>query len=234
MRLDRIRWCVSGVHGSVLQERLPVDLRQDLAAGIRAVRRSIGFSTLVVVVLGLGIGANTLFFAIADAVVFPPFPFRDPDRLVIAGENIIAPRSEITYRDFRTWREQAQTLAEMSAIASCAKTRPIELRGLAVVELEQPAEALTTRDRAGTDLRCRGRDEFVVQTLVRTFFMIMINKRANGGSQVRLAEEHHSLQALGLGGLDKAFGKRVQIRTPGREDQWLIPLSRSRRRNAMV
>jgi hypothetical protein len=51
----------------------------------------------------------------------------------------------------------------------------------------------------------------------------MIDKRANGGPKVRFAEEHHALQTLGLGGLDKAFGERVQIRTPGREDQWLHP-----------
>src|SRR5262249_38525961 len=36
--------------------------------------------------------------------------------------------------------------------------------------------------------------------------------------EVLLAEEHHSLKALGLGGLDKPFGKRVQIGTPRRED----------------
>ena len=45
-------------------------------------------------------------------------------------------------------------------------------------------------------------------------------KRSDGRSKVRFAEEHHALQALGLGGLDKSFGKGVHIGTPRREDQW--------------
>ena len=85
------------------------------------------------------------------------------------------------------------------AISCCAKTRSIALRGRAVVELEQPAEALTTSDRAGSDHGCSGRDEFVVQTLVRTFLVIMNHERAHGRAKMRFAEQHHSLQAFRLG-----------------------------------
>ena len=53
-----------------------------------------------ILVLALGIGLNAMLFSVADAVVFRPFPFADADRLVIAGENLIALRSEITYRAF--------------------------------------------------------------------------------------------------------------------------------------
>ena len=115
-----------------------MDLRQDVLVGIRALHRSIGFSALVLAVLGLGIAANTLFFAIADAVVFRPFPFQAPERLVIAGENIIAPRSEITYRDFLTWREQARTFADVSAFGSSNWSW----------RLRTPAESVTVHYRA--------------------------------------------------------------------------------------
>jgi hypothetical protein len=64
----------------------------------------------------------------------------------------------------------------------------MERRGLAVVELEQAAEAFTTRDLACSDHGCPGRDEFVAQTLVRPFLMIVIDKRSDGVSQVPLAE----------------------------------------------
>ena len=66
-----------------------------------------------------------------------------------------------------------------------------------------------------------GRDELIARTLVRTFFMIVVHKRSNGSPEALFAEEHHSLQALGLGRVDKPFGKRVQIGTPRREDQGL-------------
>jgi len=89
-----------------------------LVAAGRALRRSPRFSALSILVLALSIGANAMLFAVADAVVFRPFPFSHPDRLVIAGENLIAPRSEITYRDFVSWREQSQTFDDMAAIGS--------------------------------------------------------------------------------------------------------------------
>jgi len=47
--------------------------------------------------------------------------------------------------------------------------------------------------------------------LMRTFVMIMIDELADRRSEVRFAEEHHSIQALRLGGPDKSFGERVQI-----------------------
>ena len=55
------------------------------------------------------------------------------------------------------------------------KHSPRELRGLALVELEHAAEALTTLDLVGSDHGCRGRDEFDAQTLVRTFFVIQVD-----------------------------------------------------------
>jgi hypothetical protein len=52
---------------------------------------------------------------------------------------------------------------------------------------------------------------------MRTFFVIMMHERSDRSSEVRFAEEHHSLQTLGLGRLDKPFGERVQVKdsTPG-------------------
>ena len=69
---------------------------------------------------------------------------------------------------------------------SCAKTQPMELCGLAVVELEQAAKALTTLDRAGSDRGCLGGDEFVAQTLVRPFFMVVSPPPAADRSREKL------------------------------------------------
>ena len=51
--------------------------------------------------------------------------------------------------------------------------------------------------------------------------MIMLDKRSYGSPEVPFAEWHDPLQALRLGGPNKSLGKRIQIWTPRREDEWL-------------
>ena len=67
------------------------------------------------------------------------------------------------------------------------------------------------------------RDEFGAQTLVRVLFVIMLFRRSDGDPEVRFAEEHRSVEALGLGRPDTPYCERVQIWTSGREDLWLRP-----------
>ena len=64
------------------------------------------------------------------------------------------------------------------------------LRGCSVVELEHAAEALSALDWAFSDQRGLGRDEFITQTLVRPFLMVMVDKRLDGcpGTNRRLAK----------------------------------------------
>jgi hypothetical protein len=72
----------------------------------------------------------------------------------------------------------ARPLRSTGITRSCAKTRPIGLRGLAIVELEHAAEPRTAGNRACADRRWLGRDELVAQTLVRPLLMIMLDKRS--------------------------------------------------------
>ena len=51
------------------------------------------------------------------------------------------------------------------------------LRGLAVVKLQQIEGALMARDRAGADHGCPRHDQLATQTLVRTFFVIVNERR---------------------------------------------------------
>ncbi len=54
----------------------------DALYAIRTFRRSPGSAVVALLVLSLGIGANTAVFSIVDAALFRPLPYDGADRLV--------------------------------------------------------------------------------------------------------------------------------------------------------
>jgi predicted permease len=57
-------------------------LLQDVRYGLRLIRRSPGFAAVTVMILALGIGANTAIFSALNALFLRSLPVRQPDRLV--------------------------------------------------------------------------------------------------------------------------------------------------------
>lgn len=71
---------------------------RDLRFGLRMMRKSIGFSSVAILTLALGIAVNTAVFTAFDAFVLRPRAVADPDRLAVAKRLIqitLTPRGQL-------------------------------------------------------------------------------------------------------------------------------------------
>lgn len=58
---------------------------RDLGIAVRVLTRSPQFTVIAVITIALGLGASAAIFSVTNAVLLQPLPYKDPDRLVIAG-----------------------------------------------------------------------------------------------------------------------------------------------------
>jgi predicted permease len=96
------------------------DLVRDLRYAARNLHRSPGFATLVVLIMALGIGANTAVFSVVNAVLLKPLSYCDPDRIVTLSnfstsrEARTALSKQVSVPDFQDWHDQSSSFEAMA------------------------------------------------------------------------------------------------------------------------
>jgi putative ABC transport system permease protein len=108
--------------------RLIEDLWQDFRFSLRSLLKRPGFTAIVLIALGLGIGANTAIFSLVNAVILQPLPYRDPDRLIsVYGTRNRSTQGSVGPTDFLDYRSQNKTFEQFAA--SSSMMLPMNLTG---------------------------------------------------------------------------------------------------------
>jgi predicted permease len=91
------------------------DFRADLRYAFRQLRHTPAFTVTVLLVLSLGIGANTAMFSIIDVTLLRWLPYSNPSRLVeLTTADAKGAHSWVFYPDLKIWRAQSQNLESLA------------------------------------------------------------------------------------------------------------------------
>ncbi len=100
------------------------DFLRDLRYAARNLRRNPGFATLSVLIMALGIGANTAVFSVVNAVLLKPLAYRDADRIVTLSDfsetdqERTALSTQVSEREFQAWHDQSSLFEAMAYYGS--------------------------------------------------------------------------------------------------------------------
>jgi putative ABC transport system permease protein len=92
-------------------------LTQDVRYGARMLAKHKAFTSIAVITLALGIGANTAIFSVVNQLLLRPLPYRDADRIVMLWEVTSEGRHQnsTSRGNFRQWRQQTTSYQQIAA-----------------------------------------------------------------------------------------------------------------------
>jgi len=109
---------VGGPDGGAAGRVIMNDLAHDIRYAFRQIARTPGIAAVIVLTLALGIGATTTMFVAANAVLFRPFPYERPDRIVAVRSTQLKQGwtdGPFSYPDFEDVRTRATSFSALAA-----------------------------------------------------------------------------------------------------------------------
>jgi putative ABC transport system permease protein len=171
-------------------------LWQDVRFGLRMLTKSPGFTSVAVLALALGIGANTAMFSVIEAVLLRPLSYSNADQLVSVVSvwqrgGVTTPYS-CSPPDFFDWRDQNRSFSSMFAFHT--SERALTGRG----DAKRVRAVVTTADIFPT---------LQAHVIVGREFRAEENRK--GANQVVILG--YSFWQAEFGGMPDAVGKTVEL-----------------------
>lgn len=153
---------------------------QDLRYAWRSLRRSPGFTAVVVLTLALGIGANLTMFSLMRAVLWRPLPYANADRIVVIQV------------DARNVRNTGATRAEI----------------LEIGERDRSFDRVATIDESAVNVEYQGETEHVASAAVSDDFFPLLGVRPELGRMLDSRIDQGNGQALAVMISDELWRRR--------------------------
>jgi predicted permease len=98
-------------------------LIQDLRFALRQMAKRPGFTSVVILTMALGIGANAAIFSVLDAVLLRPLPYNHPEQLIkvwtrFTGIGLPNDQNAVSAPEFRDFQQLNHSFTDLAAIAS--------------------------------------------------------------------------------------------------------------------
>ena len=92
-----------------------MNLARNIRFGLRLLGKNLGFTSVALLALTLGIGANTAIFSVVYATLLAPLPYPNPDQLVMVWSKINGNRNGVSAGDFLDWKQQSTVFQDLCA-----------------------------------------------------------------------------------------------------------------------